>query len=309
MSDFNAPAAPSTASSTEATTQTQVPPTTQTPAAPEAPKQDDRFAAKFAALDRKSREIKEREKALETKSKAEVEAARKEADEYKSKYGKYATYEEKMKTDKREALKFVYETGLTPEELSDLLLEDLNPSEEAKRRREMSDTEKRLMDQIEALKSMMTEKEKAELDKQKQAEQEHFEKTVTQVKTELKEFIDSSEDFDLIKLSGEYETVFDVMQEHYNDQLAKGISPDNIKLLSYEEAAKWTESYLEEDARKKYEAKAAKKQAPPKPETQQKTSPTLSNTLSTEVQAAELKPKTREESLAKAARQIRFIEE
>lgn len=272
---------------------------------PEA-KNDDKFASKFAALSKKERELRERE----GKSKAEIEAAKKQAEEYKTKYGKYEGFEEKIKADKREGVRFLLEQGYTTEEIADIVLEEMNPDPEKRRQKEQSELEKRLFGEIENLKKQLTQREQDEIEAAKKAEQDNFEKTVTQVKTELKDYIDQSEEFELIKLNGEYETVFDVMQEHYNDQLARGIAPEQIKLLSYEEAAKWTETYLEEQARKAYEVKFAKKQATTKTPEQQKTSPTLSNTLSTEVQSSgEPKPKTREESLARAARFLRYNEE
>lgn len=279
----------------------------QTPPAPEVQKPDDKFASKFAALTRKERDLRERE----GKSRAEVDAIKKQSEEYKTKYSPYETLENELKTDKRSALKFLYEkAGLTPEELSDLLLDELNPSAESKLAKTTSDVEKRLMAEIDSLKRSMSQKELDIIESQKKAEQDNFEKTVTQVKIDVKEFIDASDEFELIKLNGEYETVFEVMQEHYNDQVSKGVSPNSIKLLTFEEAAKFTESYLEEHANKMYEAKQAKKQAAPKEPGQLKTSPTLSNTLSTEVQSSgEIKPKSREESLARAARLLRYNEE
>lgn len=303
MSDSTAAPAASPVAA-DATNQPQVP---IVPKAPEVPKPDDKFAAKFAALTRKERELRERE----GKSKVEIEAVKKQSEEYKTKYGKYENLEGKLKSDKREGIKFLMEQGYTPDEIADLVLEEMNPDAEKKMARQTSEVEKRLMDRLSELENKLTQKEKDEVEALKKAEHDNFNKTVTQVKTELKEFIDATDDFELIKLSGEYETVFDVMQEHYNDQLAKGVSPDKIKLLSYEEAAKFTETYLEEDARTKYEAKRAKKQAPTnEPGSEKKTSPTLSNTLSTEVQSsAEDKPRTREESLVRAARLLRYQEE
>ncbi len=308
MSDSVAPAVPIinvSGSKADAPQAVQAPPVPEVKV-PET-KPDDKFASKFAALTRKERELRDRE----GKSKTEVEAAKKQVEEYRNKYGQYESLEESIKNDKRQALKWITDKGVTPEELSDMLLEELDPNPERKLAKTTSDIEKRLMERIAALEGKLTDKEKADLQAQKDAEQANFDKTVNQVKSELKEFIDASDDYELIKLSGEYETVFDVMQEHYNDQISKGVTPDKIKLLSYEEAAKWTESYLDQDANRKYEAKRAKQAAKtPEPVSKKTTSPTLSNTLSTEVPtSAENKPKSRDESLARAARLLRYVEE
>ena len=288
----------------------------EAPKAPEAeqkPKQEDRMAAKFAALSRKSKELSERENKWKSESetiKAEAEKAKQEAQQYRDKYGRFASLEESIKKDKSEGIKFLLSQGLSIEDLSDALLAEMNPSEEVKLKRSTSEIEKRLMEKIEALEGKLTAKEQAELEAKKKAEQDHFEKTVTQVKSELKEFIDSSDKYELIKLSGEHDTVFEVMQEHYNDQVSRGVPADEIKLLSYEEAADFTEAYLEDDANKKYEAKRAKQALQTKPSEKKSIAPTLSNTLSTEVPSqVENKPKTREESLARAARLLKFVEE
>ena len=87
-------------------------PITQVEKAPE-PKQDDKFAAKFAALTRKEREVRERE----GKSKVAVEAAEAKAEQYRNKYGQYESLDETLKTDKRAGLKFLMDNGLSVEEL------------------------------------------------------------------------------------------------------------------------------------------------------------------------------------------------
>lgn len=271
------------------------------------PKQDDKFAAKFAALTRKEREVRERE----GKSKVEVDAAKAQVEQYRNKYGQYESLDETLKTDKRAGLKFLMDKGLSVEELSDMLLEELNPDPEKKLAKTTSDIEKRLMDRIAALEGKLTAKDQADIDAQKDTEKANFEKTVTQVKSDIKQFVDNeSGDYELIKLNEAYETVFDVMQEHYDDQVRKGVSPDGIKILSYEDAAKWTEAYLDEQATKQYEAKRAKQVLKPEPVKTKATTPTLSNTLSTEVSSqVEPKARTREESLRQAARLLRFSEE
>ena len=318
MSDSSAASAPAIQVDLSTAKVPSTPQAPQTaPAAPEAKapeaKPTDKFAAKFAALTRKERDVRERETKWKSESesiKAESEKVKAEAEQYRNKYGQFESLAERVKADKSAGVKWLLSQGLSVEDLSDALLEEMNPNAERKLERTTSDIEKRLMARLEELEGKLTAKEKAELESQKQAEQDTFEKTVTQVKTELREFIDAGDDYELIKLSGEYETVFDVMQEHYNDQVTKGVSRDKIKILSYEEAAKWTEAYLEEDARTKYEAKRAKLVTKTEPAKSKPTSPTLSNTLSTEVQnSEEPKARTREESLKRAARLLRYNEE
>jgi hypothetical protein len=302
----------------------QDPATQAAPPQPQAPepktpetKPDDKFAAKFAALTRKEREVRERETKWKSEAdaiKAEAAKAKEEAAQFRDKYGRFASLEESIKTDKRAAIKWALEQGASVEELSDALLEEMNPSPDKVLQKTTSEIEKRMMEKIAALEAKLTAKEQAELEAQKKAETDNFEKTVTQVKNELKQVIDSSDEYELIKLNESYDTVLEVMQEHYERQISDGVSPDKVKILSYEEAANFTETFLDQQATKQYEAKRAKLAAkaptgnePAKPKT---TSPTLSNTLSTEVQTGvEPKAKTREESLKRAARLLRYIEE
>lgn len=293
--------------------QAKVPSTLQVPQTPpSAPevkpeaKMDEKLSSKFAALSRKSKELSEREtkwKSDQEVVRADAAKAKAEADQYRDKYGRFATLEEKMKTDKRAGLKWLMEDqGATAEELSDYLLEELNPDPSRRQERAVSDIEKRLMDKITALEGKQTAKEQAELDKQKLSETERFEQTVTQVKTEIKQMIDGSDEYELIRLNEAYDTVLEVLEHQYNK---------TGRIMTYEEAAGLTESYLDEQATKQYEAKRAKQAAKPtEPAKLKTTSPTLSNTLSTEVHSAvETKPRTREESLRAAARLLKYNEE
>jgi len=279
----------------------------QTPA--EAKPPEDKFASKFAALTRKEREFREAQGKWKSESesiKTEAQKAKEEAQQMRDKYGRFASLEETVKTDKKAGLKWLLEQGASVEELSDALLEEMNPSPEAKLQRSTSEVEKRLMAKLAELEGKLTAKEQAEIEAAKNAEKANYEKTVTQVKGELTEYIKSSDAYTLINLSGDYDTPFEVMQYHYNQQVENGTPADKIKLLSYEEAAQMTESYLEEDANTKYEAKRAKQAPPAKPEPK-KTTQTLSNTLSTEVpNSAETKQLTREESLKRSAQMIKF---
>lgn len=263
----------------------------------------DKMASKFAALTRKEKEIREREKSW-AQQKAEQESAIEAA---RNKFKPYEELEEKIKVDKKSGLKFLFEKGYTAEEISDMLLDELNPSDEVKLKRTTSELERNFEAKLKALEDKLAAKEAEELEKSKKYEEENYNKTITTIKTELKDFVDKSDDYDLIKLNDAYDTVFEVMQEHYAAQVKSGTQPQNVKLLTYEEAAKWTEAYLEEDVNKKYEAKKAK-QAPRKSE-ERKTTSTLSNTMSAEVPNSGERKLSVEESKARAASMLRFIED
>lgn len=261
----------------------------QTTPAAEAQKPDDKFAPKFAALSRKEKELRQREQQYQTESQ---KIAQEKAELEKWRQEKTATESAFQKKLKNNPLQTLQELGITFEELTQMQLNEQNPTPEMLIKRTREELEQGYKSELEELRNAMKQKEQ-------DAEQKQFEETVSGFKSQIADFVDSNADtYELIKMNDAQELVFDVIQEYYQS---------SGRILTIEEAAKHTEEHLEAEARKVLEAKKFKQTSPQvKPGTQ--TSPTLSNALSSEAPAQGTKKLSREESLAQAAKMIRWNE-
>lgn len=265
----------------------------------------DKFASKFAALTRKEREFNERQKAKES----EYTSKLKEIEEKQKKFGEYENLDKELSSDKRKALEFLTKKGITLDDLSNLLVDELNPDPETKIKRYQSESENRLLKKIEELEQKLTaDEQRKKTESEEQAKAQH-EKVVQKVVGDLTEFVNSNDDYTLIKNYNSVEMVYELMSTHYQEQVNKGVPDQMIKLLTYKEACDAVEAHLDEEVSKTYEAKRAK-QAPKKEEVKDtKTTQTLSNTMSSEVpKSGEVKYKSNEESIKEAAKLLRFLE-
>jgi hypothetical protein len=254
--------------------------------------QDDKFAAKFAALARKEKELRDSQgKFLSERQRLEQERAEMEAWKTEQKTAKDALLNE----IKGNPLKWLQENaGYDFEALTQMQLNEQNPTPEMLIKRTREELESGYKRELEELKNAMREKEE-------QKEKAQFEQTVSGFKEQISSFIDSNADaYELIKMNDAQELVFEVIQEFYES---------SGKVLSIEEAAKHTEEHLESEARKVFEAKKFKQTSQKQSEESPKqTAPTLSNTLAAEVPVTGKKKLSREESLAQAAKMIRWNE-
>ena len=274
--------------------------TTNTPA-PEVKSTEhiDKFASKFAALTRKEKEVKAKESEYQTKLK--------EVEERSAKYSPYETLDKELSTDKRKALEFLYSKGLTADDIGQLLMDDANPDPEVKLKRSVSETESRLMKEIQALKQSLEDKEASKIkDEEENAKKQH-EKVVQSVVSDLTDFVNKNEDYELIRTYNSVEMVYNVMNEHYQEQVNKGTPDQLIKILTYKEACDAVEAHLDEQVKKVYEAKRAK-QAPKQEQKEPKTTQTLSNTLSSEVPVSGERNLSKEEKMKEAAKMLRWVE-
>lgn len=264
----------------------------------------DKFASKFAALTRKEKEFNEKFKSKET------EYAQKLAD-IEAKSVKLKPYEEldaEISTNKRKALDFLLSKGLTTDEIAEMLMDEANPDPETKLKRTMSETESKLMKEIQALKQSLEDKELNKKTQEEEEEKKRHETIVKGVMADLTEFVNKEEEYELIRQYNSVDMVYSVMNEHYQEQVQKGIPDQLIKILTYKEACDAVEAHLDEKVKTVYEAKRAK-QAPKKEEVKEpKTTQTLSNTLSSEVPVSGERQLSKEEKMKEAAKMLRWVE-
>jgi len=260
----------------------------------EKPQEDDQFSAKFAALSRKEKAVREKEAQLEARL-AELEGRSKEVEE---KYGKYSNLGERLKN---QPLDVLAEEGVDFDTLIKMVLEnDGKPTTEMQIQRLRDEMQNKYMKELDNLKQELATKEKT-------AEEQRQQEVVEDYKYELNEFIESqSEEYELIKLSQASDLVYQVVEEHYND---------TGKILSNQEACEHVESYLLEEAKKHLNVNKIKKllnpePAPPQPNQEQKTAAkTLSNMEASTMPNTGSRFTSDDESKREAAKLIRWFEE
>jgi alanyl-tRNA synthetase len=172
-------------------------------------------------------------------------------------------------------------------------LNEQNPTPEMLIARTRQELETGYKKELEELRNAMKQKEE-------ETEKKQYDETVSGFKSQINDFLSSNaETYELINMNDAQGLVFDVIQEYYES---------SGRILSIEEAAKHTEEHLEAEAKKIMEAKKFKQTSKPASEQEQKATQTLSNTQSAEVPTSGQKKLSREESLAQAAKMIRWNE-
>jgi len=270
------------------------------PAAPqtEAPKQDDKFASRFAALSRKEKEIRLREQKAEQERKA-WEAEKKALQE------KLSPYENLDEVVKANPLKFLSEKGITYEELTKQVLNDQNPTAE----RMIQNLEEKLSRKYEA---QLAELQKKIEEKEAQEAEQQLEQQKQAYRAEINDYVTKNDKYELIALNNAQETVFEVILQHYEQTKAEG----EPRVMEISEAADAVEAYLEEQASalleksKKLKSKlGASTPSSNKPEGEKRQSPsTLSNAQAVQAVTTGQRNLSSEESKAEAAKLLRWIE-
>lgn len=253
---------------------------------PEATKEPDQFASKFAALTRKERAIKQREAELDARlAKMEAEAAERNK--------KYEGYDQLGQRIKNEPLKVLEENGITLEQLSEILLNDgkLTPEQQiARLKEEMTGGFK---SELEQLKAQLAEKEAA-------AEEQKYASIIEGFKEEISDFVtETPETYELINANESVDLVYEVIEEHHKE---------TGRVLSIKEAADQVEAYLEEEIKKYASLNKVKSLVGSKlePKKEVQSSPTLSNTQTSQVSNNGRRYLSNEESLAEAAKHIKW---
>jgi len=264
----------------------------------------DKFASKFAALTRKEKEFNEKFKSKETEYNLKLA----EIEENRKKLAPYEQLDKEISTNKRKALDFLLSKGLTVDEIGQMLMEEADPDPEKKFKRSMSETESALRAEIKALREEFDNKEIKKKESEEEAAKKQHEKVVQGVIADLTDFVNKSDEYELIRAYDNVSMVYEVMNQHYLEQVEKGIPDQLIKILSYKDACDAVEAHLDERVSKTYEAKRAK-QAPKKEDVKEpQTTQTLSNTLSAEVPVSGERNLSKEEKVREAAKLLRWEE-
>lgn len=264
----------------------------------ESKEQDDQFAAKFAALSRKEKAMREREAQLEARMKEIEERSATLEQEYEEKYGKYKDYPEKLKNKPLEALA---EEGVDFDTLLKMVLENNGePTTEMQIQRLRDEMQNKYMKELENLKTELADKEKA-------AEEKRYQEVIEDYKYELNEFIETNgEKYELIKLNEASDLVYQVVEEHYNE---------NNRILSHEEACEHVENYLLEEAKKHLSVNKIKQLFGPEAaaekakETQKPGVKTLTNAEAATVPTTGSNFMSDDDSKREAAKLIRWVED
>lgn len=267
-------------------------------AEPQKPQIDEKVARQFAALSRKEKAIKQQE----AQWRQQQQSLAQQMAEIKAENERMKReYEEYRKNIKTAPLKALEQEGLTFEQLTEMQLNGQNPTPEMLIKQMRAELETGYKSELEALKQQLAEKEAKQREEQESQTVQHY-------KSQISEHVTTNPDkYELINLNEASDLVFQVATEFYESE---------GRILSAEEAADFTEKYLEEEAKKVLNAKKFKaQQFKPKSETQpgdksqtlqKEKSQTLSNDLSTEVPVGSSRKLTREQEIEEAAKLLRW---
>jgi len=250
-------------------------------------KKDKLFASKFAALSRKERASKQREAELEAREK-EIEA----------KLEGFQTVDQLKRDILTNPLKWLQDNDMSFEKLTDMQLNDGNPTADMKISRMEAELTEKFNKKISEL------EEYYEKDKTEAAEAKH-ERVINDYLEDLTEYVNTSEledgskNYEFIIANDAVDLVYEVVEAHHD---AHGV------ILSNEEAADLVENHLYEEAKK---LSALKKMQPKKPveqpaDTKSNTPITLSNDHASETGAPDGRTLSHEESIAKASQLIKW---
>lgn len=250
--------------------------------------QEERFAAKFAALSRKERAIRQRESQLNQQMQ-ELQQRLQQLEEQGKQVESYKQIPDRLR---KEPLKVLEESGLKFEQLAEMVLNDGKPTQDMV----LSEYEKKFMSKVQELEQKLAEKEAKEQEEKYEAAIQHFQGQLT-------DFINQTADYDLIRANDASDLVFQVIEEHHNE---------TGQILSNKEACDAVEEYLLEEAKKLVDRDKVKKllqpQTPSKPAAPQgKSSPTLSNAAAAQASSKQAaKFLSDEDSKREAAKLIRW---
>jgi len=255
----------------------------------------DQFSSKFAALSRKEKDLRAKERQVEDRI-AQFEARMAEMEAAKNAEPVEPALPPLEYRLKKDPLKTLEEIGYSYEDLTKMVLNDGQMSQDMQMRLMREEMESDYKSKFEELEQKLTQKERQE-------EEAKYQETLNSFKADIKDFVNSSEDYELIQANDAVDLVYDVIEQYYEE---------NGRILDTAEAASQVEQYLEEELQKVLEKSKKLKSrltpAAPAPQApQQRQSPTLSNSHSaTSTQTRSDKLLSREESIAELAKQIRW---
>lgn len=260
---------------------------------------DEKLSSKFAALSRKEKMLKQQESAFkqqESMFKQQQSEFQKQLDAIKAENEKLkAEYEQYRTGVRKNPLKKLQEEGYDFDKLTEMQLNDQNPTPEMLLERAKQELESGYKSEIEKMRAEFAEKEKLAAEAAEKAELEAQEEIKQNLQQEIKLFTTQNADqYELINLNNAHSAVYDVI-EHFYEQ--------NGRILSVQEAADFTEKYFEEAANELLKAKKLNRQQPVK-QSDKKESFTLSNNMSTEVPRGNTRRLSREEEIQEIAKSI-----
>lgn len=291
-----AEAAPETAPETEVA-----------PAAPQT-EEDKKFAAKFAALSRQQKEIRQQKKALEARiaefeAKSKTPEAPKEVEaplEYRLKKDPFGELK-KLGLDYETLTRMALNDGkMTPELQMQLMREEIKAELDGKYGKELEEIKKTRQQEAEEARKVAEERQ------------------IAAYKSEISKFIDTNKDkYELVAAEGgdATELIYSTILEDYSAKLEANGEVAEDEIMSVEQASEIIEEQLLEEAKKRINLSKIKKLLEPakapvpkeEPKVGKKVSPTLSNDQAQE-QGAKKQFLSDEESKREAAKLIRWTE-
>lgn len=252
--------------------------------------EQDKFAAKFAALSRKEKQMRDRERIIATRE-AAIQAAEAEKTKYTQELESFKT------RIRREPLKVMEEHGLTYQQLAEIMLNDGKPTKDM----EMSEREQAIQAQIKALEDKLAAKEAAE-------EEARYQQTLQAFKTNIADFVNNTPEYELVRANDAIELVYQVIEEHH---------ASTGEILDTKRAADAVEEHLLEEAKRLIERPKIKgllQPAAPAPNAtkSEPAKPAVGAKTLTNAAASKPTPPARklsdEESKAEAAKLIKWID-
>lgn len=263
------------------------------------PKND--FDAKFAALSRREKQLREKESQMQQQYEAklaEIEAKLEALSASKVEEVQEESKEPELPLEyrlKKDPLGTLSELGLSYDQLTNLALNDGKLTPEMQMELMKQELESKYNSKFESLQNEI-------LERDKRLEEEKYNETVTNFKNELTNFVNDNDNYELIRANDAVNVVYEVIEEHY---------AETGKIMSKQEAADQVESYLEAEVEKllqlnKLKSKIAPPQtSQPQQREQAQKSPTLSNAHSA-MASKPSSPKTRDDSVAHAASLLKW---
>jgi uncharacterized protein YaaR (DUF327 family) len=263
------------ASSTNVNPDTAIADAVQEVSAPEVEKEtveDENFSRKFTALSKREADLRKRE------------------DELKARNAGYSSVDEYKKLAKTNVQKWLEETGVSFDEITEYYLNGAQNKDP----------------KVLEVEEKLTKLEKQILEKEEQAAELERRTAVANYKSNQKAHIDSkASEYELIAATNNYDLVYDVTKQHFDK---------TGKILTHDEAAQMVENYLEKEVDKVLKASKIKNKFSntPKTETGAKTEQaketikTLNNSMTSSAASPSSKPLSREESLERVASMLKF---
>jgi len=242
----------------------------------EVKKEDILTSTRLAALAKREKEIVKREK----NAKAMLDKA--------------SFLEKNLESIKKSPKKALQELGMTFEQFSTMFLSEIEPDG----KKTAEDMIKEVVEKVDQKFSQLEE----EKSKEKQEEEA---KAIATFKKDLEKDVKSQGDkYELIQLNEAYDTVYEVIENYWKETFDEETGQGQY--LTVEQAADQVEKYLEEQVSKFMKAKKFAKKEEPVVEVKEPTKTLTNKSVSNGFAPSENKLLTREESIRRAAKMIKF---